>query len=438
MALLWPAAAGAEWSRAVRVSSPAEISTYPAVAIDGHGNGTAVWTSLPRRRGAESVVMSSVRSAATGRWSRPVTLSDPRIYSANPEVAVDPAGAAVVVWTQGGVASQMPVPPPVLEARFRASARAPWAGRRRVSPRGAQPFMPRVGIDAAGGAVAIWFTGARGAGRIQSAVGSAALGSWQRPVTVAHSDRELINPELAVSSRGQAVVIWERPISGGVLNPHGQTNAVYAAVASAVGSGRSWGAPVWLGRSFDLPGQASFSFEFPGPQVAINASGAAVVAWQAKHGRSARPVASVRTARGRWSHPIAISRSDGLTPHVAIDAAGAATAIWDGAGGVILIATRSSSGRRFSAPVRLAPATAGARSYPEVSVDARGDAVATWTATRLSAAVRRGPHGRWRTRKLGRGGVSQVAVGPHGSAIVVWQEGIGRGIVVQAARYRVG
>jgi len=60
----------ASWSSETLVSAPGSTVAEPNIALDSYGNAIAIWTS-----GANGVVQSAMRPAASGSWQRPVDIS---------------------------------------------------------------------------------------------------------------------------------------------------------------------------------------------------------------------------------------------------------------------------------------------------------------------------------------------------------------------------
>lgn len=418
----------------VVISPKTGAGSYVQVAIDGRGDVTAVWQELQGPSPVDYAVMSSSRSAATERWTRPVTISKRGHASLFPGLAVDPEGAAVLVWESGEFSDSRTATRPSVQASFRASPTGAWTRPARLSAAGVDTAMPTVGIDAHGNAVAMWFTDQPNIDRIEAASGSVRTGRWSTPVQLAAGGpQRLINPQIAVNARGEAVATWEIWTAGGPVDPNGQTNTVVAAVKPPR---HTWLAPVNLGIETDLTGQASASFEFPGPQVALDARGDAIIVWQAKGRKALIPEASFSQPSGTWSTPAPISNTPALSPQVAMDARGDATVVWDGPNGSVVTAAKTATAHRWSASRTLARGAPLINPYPQVAIDQHGDAVATWTGKPTEAAVRHGRTGRWQHAvKLGQGGVSHVAVGRSGRAIVAWQLPTDHSIRIVAARY---
>lgn len=136
--------AGGPWQEAVELSWPE--SAQPALGIDSKGNALAVWSSGP-------LAQRTVEAAALpvgGAWTEPILFSDDHVANpANPQVAIDPAGRAMVVWTS-------------------------WAKEERL-------------IKAAAGSV------------------DGALGS---PVVISAPDAWAVTPQIATDDAGDAAAVW--------------------------------------------------------------------------------------------------------------------------------------------------------------------------------------------------------------------------------------
>ena len=98
-ALFGPASAIAAptWLAPSQLSSSKEGLNSPDLAMDARGNSVAVW-SAPEGSAVERIE-ASVRPAG-GSWSGPVPLSAGGVKAQDPQVAVDDAGDATVVWSQ--------------------------------------------------------------------------------------------------------------------------------------------------------------------------------------------------------------------------------------------------------------------------------------------------------------------------------------------------
>ena len=137
--------AGGVWQAPVEISEPG--SREPAIGMDSGGNALTVWTSGPEIY-ARTVEAASLPLA--GVWTEPITLSE-RISGegALPQVAIDPVGQAMAVWTAwDGTAS-------VVEAASRTAGGA-WKSPVTISPPGSWSHRAKIAIDSTGNAAAVW------------------------------------------------------------------------------------------------------------------------------------------------------------------------------------------------------------------------------------------------------------------------------------------
>lgn len=126
-----PAGAASTWG-ASQPASPAEAGAArildEKLTVDGAGNAVAAWLAAD---GSNTVVKTATRPAGTDSvWSAAEIVSRRGENSSSPDIAVNEAGDAVVVWTGGSLATrvvQAAVRPrgcvAVLAARFAAGRR---------------------------------------------------------------------------------------------------------------------------------------------------------------------------------------------------------------------------------------------------------------------------------------------------------------------------
>ena len=156
-------------------------------------------------------------------------------------------------------------------------------------------------------------------------------------------------------------------------------------------------------------------------------------------------------AASSWSSPIDVSAAsdDPSFPQVALNAQGDAVAVWNGEIGlnVVVQAAVRMAGGTWQAPIDIsAPSTLD--QDPRVAVDAQGNAVAVWRRYNANEYIvqsaARPENGRWRAPvNLSAAGHSaggaQVAVDPQGNAVAIWQRFKSRNVIaVQSAVRPVG
>jgi hypothetical protein len=152
--------------------------------------------------------------------------------------------------------------------------------------------------------------------------------------------------------------------------------------------------------------------------------------------------ARIRLPDGRLGRVQTISSTGTIVaaPQIGVDERGNATAVWTQAGRhLTIMAAVRPHGRRFGTPFELGRSGHFADARPALAVGRYGDAVVAWNSGRGVTVVRRGPsicaprrpRGCFRAPVRLRAGADQaVALGPLGSAYVVWAADIRRAGVV--------
>jgi hypothetical protein len=247
-----------------------------------------------------------------------------------------------------------------------------------------------------------------------------AFAVWGAPFVLSSSGQNATNPQVAVDADGDAVFVWERLDASGDLRIQARARSA-AGVLSPVQT------------LSDAGEDASM------PQVAVDADGDAVLTWRRFDGTNNRIQARARSAAGTLSPVETLSTSgrNADTPQVAVDPAGDAVFSWsrsDGTNWRAQVRARSADGT-LSAVKHLSP-IAGNAFYPQVGVDAGGDAVFVWE--RYDGA-------NWRVQTLARSAAGtlspvqtlsdagqsalfpQVAVDDDGDAAFTWRRFDGSG-----------
>ena len=203
------------------------------------------------------------------------------------------------------------------------------------------------------------------------------------------------------------------------------------------------------------------------PVLGVDARGDQTLAWTEQRGNQSGQYFSVMTAtrrtEGHWSVPVGISAwsEDPVEPVVAVEPSGAAVIAWievvrgtTGFVSVVEARTRANASSRWRRTARVA-SFPGSLSGLQLGIDNRGRVTAIWNTYRGARSILRcatgdAMSGRWhKARTLGRtgsGGVSpQLAVNSRGDVLVAWQEQVGRTIrphapstlhLLETVRYR--
>lgn len=369
LASLSVADADAAWIQPDPISVEGLQAREPQIAVDGQGNLTAAWVS-----GTSSRSIFVAERLVGGQWSPPVA----RIAATNdchdPKLDVNPNGAAILVADcKSGTT-------PMRSASRTASGA--WGGSIEV-PGSGSGEEPRVALDDAGNAIAVWTA----ATVVQSSYRKA-TGGWEAtPLQVSPAGKVSHAPDVAVSSTGRAIAIWleDRDTAPG-------DEVVQVDSISRQGSA------AWSGFKF-LSGTATGTSPIAAePQVTINAGGR-IAAWSQQAVAPAPPF--LKNAWGSpgdfssWGEGGSHVASDGLhaveAPQIALDGMGRAVAVWrafDGTFGVQASTTGFINGS-WTSPITLVGSGGNVGLEPDVAVDPEGDATIVWSIGGTASAVRR-------------------------------------------------
>jgi hypothetical protein len=428
--LLAPASADATFTAPFFYSPAARSASAHDLALDADGDAVAAWE---RFDGANVRIEVRARSKA-GVLRSVQTLSIAGQDADSPRVAVDATGDALVVWSRpdgtgpfGGDGCVR------IQARTR-SAGGVLGPVLTLSPPGQNAFEFDVAVDADGDAVAIWNrsdgSSASCCRRIQAR--SLSAGGALGPVQVlTASGQHADSPRVAVDADGDAVAVWTRSDGVGVR--------VYARGRSAGGAL----GPVQIisQRNSDHPLASGLA-----PQVAIDAAGDAVIVWQRNDGTGPCGIpgcpkieARARSAAGVLTSVQILTNTTrgGSSPQVAMDADGDALTVWrhvdattdcSGTGCERIQERHRAAAGGLGAVLNLSPA--GQNSFfPQVGIDADGDAVAVWqregTSNRIQARRRTAAGALGLVQTLDTAGQfstsPHVAVAGSGVALASWE-----------------
>lgn len=424
-----PRAASLDFSPTQTIDTPVSYGEgLPAVAVDGRGVVILAWGRAGR------IVVSS--RAPGGEWSEPERLSDPATRGAYPRIGADRQGAVTVVWRQrtagDRVVEEFRLPSGAPAGSLEEIAGRRWAVVARTRPMGGAWAPPeRVSPDTAtvrdieepglvvspdGAALATWDTGGT-----MWASRRPPDGAWEAPVVVGGGTGEAVDPRLAASPAGGAILVWSNRVGLGL-------EGRYEIRAAVIDAEEAWREAEVVDDSGRNPPHAS---------GAVNSRGDAAVAWISEGPKDTDTFASTRPARGDWSTRHRLGGSAGLyglRPGVVMDPSGRAVVVAAprGAG-----STLGADGR--PSPLRLSPLSRGRAFGATATPDATGAALVVRGSFRpaqtvvervVLGAARPGPA----TEVSGLGTELVVAAGPDGTAAVAWISGLPRrGVSVSVA-----
>ncbi len=336
---------------AVQLLSPAgSDAAQPQVAVDGHGKALVVWS---RFDGTTYRVEARARKAS-GELAPIKTVVSSETPVSAPLVAMTPNGRALVGWSRRVGSAQR------VQVRWR-SATGTLSAVQTVSPAGQAADSPQLAVAPNGTALVVWrvFTGSTYQIQLRTRNATGALGAIQ---TLSAADRNADSPQVAVNGHGDGAVVW-RILTGSVFRIQVAARSVAGALSPAL--------------AVSPPSVNSGAF----PKVGVDADGDAVVAWYANNGDDVRVYARVRRPGGRLSGVAALSPVglDAGPPQLAIDADGDAVVGWlVASGGIFRAQARTRTAAGPLTPVVFLSASGVNATGPDISGNASGVVVAAW------------------------------------------------------------
>ena len=195
-----PAVAGATptFMSAVTLSDAGQDAYDNEVAVDSNGNQLTVWT---RFDGANLRIQARMR-AADGTLGATATISQAGRDAFEPDLAFDPSGNAIAVFTQWDGAHRR------IHAMFR-PAGGSFGGDQTISASGQDANAPRLAIDSSGKAIAVWYLFDGTADRIQTSI-RPANGTFGAVQTISDPGVESYDPKVKAGPNvdSNATLVW--------------------------------------------------------------------------------------------------------------------------------------------------------------------------------------------------------------------------------------
>jgi hypothetical protein len=378
-----PATAQGSFTALGSITGPGPNALEPKVGVDAGGSSVFTWRTRDGAQGCGGSGCFRVRTrarSAAGVLTATQTVSPPGENVDDPGVAVDPDGDAVFVW----MASDQPpggCGPPSFRVEARARAADGTLGAGQLISESAvnvcRGETPKVAIDAGGNAVFVWrrllagSTGCGGSGciRVQTRT-RRADGTLTSIRTLSPPGQDGEDPQVAVDGRGNAVFVWQR----------GFRIETRTRVADGTLSTVETVSPP-LQRGVDVP------------DLAVNASGAAVFAWKFDDPTTdcfghpcSRIQIRARAPSGALGPAQVLSGTTVFRPEAAIDGGGNAVFVWEGyddTNGCLGMACKRIQARARAAngalsATQMLSAPGEHAEFPHVAMDSRGNAVFVW------------------------------------------------------------
>ena len=313
--------AAATWEDVVALRSPAGVWRAPVslgltgtvsdfqVKLDGQGNGVAVWGRLTDTNS----LVEAVTWTAAGTFGSIVQLSPASHGAFGPQLAVNDAGTAVVVWLASPPRDN--ADPYQLESATR-PAGGSWSAVTTASPNVPQTWASGVALDGAGNATAIWITATTLTSKRLFAATRPTGGAWGSPTRIEPSDwYDLSENSMAADAAGDVTVSWVGEDMTGQNNVRTATLPV----------GNIWATPTTLGQCRIVSSSCVV-------QVSAAGDGSITVVGWGAHPPTLNNVA-VRLGSGAWT-PMAVGSGSPQLRHVLATDNAHASVVWSAPIGV--------------------------------------------------------------------------------------------------------
>jgi hypothetical protein len=183
----------------VQTLSPAGQDAFdPQIAMSGAGDAVVVWT---RFDGANDRIQARARSVS-GTLSSVQTLSGSLQDAEKPQVGIDGSGNAVAVWERSDGTN--------LRVQTRARlASGTLSSVQTLTAAGQDAFAPQVAVNTAGTAAMLWtrFDGTHDRTQLRTRSSAGVLSSVE---TISDAGHDAEEPQVGIDGNGNATGTWER------------------------------------------------------------------------------------------------------------------------------------------------------------------------------------------------------------------------------------
>ncbi|MCY7314389.1 MAG: hypothetical protein LH480_01845 [Rubrivivax sp.] len=390
----------------------------PQVAFSANGSAMAVWRQLSPSGFFDIYVRRYVAATGWGAVEK-IQVTDNTIGYGSPQVALDAAGNAIVVFS-GSISEPFPT---AFTARYSAAG-ASWSPATALA---ARAYNARLAIDSNGNALVIYDAWNGNYTDVAARRYEASTGAWQI-ARILSADIGGSGPQIAFDANGNAIAVWQM---------RDGATARFKLMSDRYVVGLGW-------HPQGLPTTIASGSSGLDHRLAVDPSGAAVVVWE-QTGFGPNEIFTSRFAGASWSTPVRVQSGTHRgaafvqeeKPSVAMDGNGNAVVVWrefDLAGISSIWARRYVAGIGGTAGRIDDSGTYTTGGFAQIAMDAAGNATAVWNQGNHTWANRYAAGSGWVVATLidstaaGGGSVApQVAVDGTGNAIAVWpQYGVSR------------
>lgn len=417
------------WLAPTKLSAPGQNAEGSQVSVDEQGDALAGWQRF-NEKSARFVIEVASRPAGTGSWQAPAIVSNTKDEASLPQVALDSSGGAVAAWLSFDGSEYS------IRAATRPGLNGTWQAPVTIKKLGAMAVMeprPDLAVDSRGDAVVVWQRMEGSEAILEAAGRPAGASSWQAPETVSEKAGAMHPAEVGIDAAGNATAVWEENVAGELLTG-----------AASKPAGGKWQSPMHL----SAPGGNANE-----PRVAVDAQGDAVAVWERFEGEEFVEAASKPASSGTWGKPVALTKpelgkGEPAGQQVGIGGLGNAVAVWSRMNGThdfVEAAVGQASSAAWQPPATLSGPGANVEEQPQVAVNAAGSAVVVWERLNggtevVEAASGLAANGSWQapvplSASGGEAVEAQVALDAHGNAGAGWKRFDGKNYIAEAAGY---
>ena len=305
----YSAGSGADVTKIANIATTKGLIYTPRIAMDANGNGTVVWEQ------DDGGIRAMRYDAGTGSWGPEEQIGfmgggGSSSSLALPQLAMSAGGNTIVVWERGDTD---------VYANHYDATTGSWGSEELIETSSQGLEGLKVAMDAIGNAIAVWqyveeivcvnFS-CRFIWGINSRRYDTAVGNWGLVKSIEAGSETAENPQIAMNASGKAITVWHQD--------DGVTINIYAThYDSATGI---WGTAQLI---------ETLSEIFVYPQITMNATGDAIAVWQ-KGGTLDIYANHYDAATGMWgtAQLIETLSENVISPRIAINSVGNGIAIW--------------------------------------------------------------------------------------------------------------
>ncbi len=396
------------WSPPIDLTARGQQARLPRVELDGNGRAVATWIG---GASAARIPQSSALTLSSGLWTVPVALTSTpgaEFTGESSDLVLNASGVGAAVWVRRAAPGEgSDIPEVALYDGVRFGAPLPLAAA------AATALHPRVAVDASGNILVVWVGAEATTSVVRSRRYDAESSTWEAARQLSADSSDITGaPVLAMDDDGNAIVGWARadgraqatrfeiedetwlPVTD--ISPSGETATELRLAMTADGIAATF---VWKyvggvqgiraarrdvenGTWLASEVLAQSAFGVFDPAVAIDGTGATIVAWVSSDG-SFRNLYTRRHDGMAWE-TFSQNRTSGVdtaTPDIHIDALGNAALVWiyrSGQQDLVQAAMYDGVAEAWGPNVDVSQRFRGNARVPRVRLDGSGDAVAVW------------------------------------------------------------